>query len=174
MRFLRVNKLHIVVLAALVSVLVLFCFIGIYSQSQAKNNKDILSGSETWAVPTMTPPKRELEVLSECAKTACVAIKAAEYKAQAEAERQAELVAEAEAQAAANQVATAGQSCEEMLAKWEARYAGVPSSGRTGMPCGPYTGYSSAWTAGQAEWAAMSESEKIREAQTNGGTYGQP
>lgn len=46
--------------------------------------------------------------------------------------------------------ATGEKSCEELLAEWEARYAGVPSYQRPGMPCGPCAGYSSRWTCEQA------------------------
>ncbi|MHB9111810.1 MAG: hypothetical protein ACYC4D_04175 [Thermoleophilia bacterium] len=117
---------------------------------------------------TSSRPIEQETVLSECAKTACVAAKAAELEAQVEAVRK------AEEEAARNQEALAAeQSCEQMLAEWEALYSSLPSYRRPPMPCGPYAGYSSAWTAGQAQWEAMSEEEKIAFAREHGGTYEQ-
>ncbi|MBE0429656.1 MAG: hypothetical protein IBX61_07260 [Thermoleophilia bacterium] len=42
-------------------------------------------------------------------------------------------------------------SCEELIAQWEAQYAGVPSYMRGApIPCGPCAGYASRWTCEQA------------------------
>lgn len=134
--------------------------IGIYSRSQASNNKENVSESGTLTMPTLTASKRGLTILSDCAKTACVAAKAAEYKAQVEAERQTQLAVQAEADR---------QALAAMYQPTE-----VPLYLRPSITTGPCAGYSSEWTCGQARWAAMSESEKIEEARKNGGTYGTP
>jgi len=114
-------------------------------------------------------PDQGTMVLTKCADTSCVAAKASELAAQAEAETQ----RLREAQAAAQQ-ATVEASCEEQLANWAAMYGNLPSYQRPPMPCGPYAGYSSSWTAEQARWEAMTPEQKEAEAIRNGGTYRAP
>ncbi|MHB1055763.1 MAG: hypothetical protein ACYC6B_09950 [Thermoleophilia bacterium] len=166
MRLYRTATLVIVCIAAAG----LLLFLAVYIQGRSFNEKES-SDSDWESLPVISYPDEGEAVLAECARTACVASKAAELAAQAEAERQAKLAAEAEA---ASQTAPATvQSCDEMLAEWTAMYGSLPSYQRPPMPCGPYAGYSSSWTAGQAQWEAMSEEEKKAFAREHGGTYGQ-
>ena len=78
------------------------------------------------------------------------------------------------AEAASQAASSAAQSCDELLSEWASAYGGLPSYQRPPMPCGPYAGYSSSWTAGQAQWEAMTPQQKEAEARRNGGTYRAP
>lgn len=141
----------------------LLLLIVLYIQGRASdsphNRLDAREISERFSVRIFTkePLPTCLGAALDSRNAYCMALFEAEGRKVAEEQRLKKevedklLAAEQARQEAASQEAPATeQSCEEMLAEWEAMYAGVPSAGRAGMPCGPCAAYSSRWTCEQA------------------------